>query len=339
MKQKPASKNRKSTTTRKARRNPPVKLPQKGMVTSRHDPESSSKGGNELNETHPLPFVLFGPPDIHNLLETLYESFLRRGDMMGYELVRQLCDRARRTGVATELVEEWSNRLQQEHMTKVRAEGEKLDREKGKLLDELMDPDRLAEKAIQVMLWTEMQRAAPVSTGALGWERFEIIGHDGKPVRLLPRGSDEIRRLAQRSYVLKEAIQTYLESQRWRERMQFFRQLIQTPPPPTLLLNLKGRIKRESLPPLSKRKAEYAELLARAKTSYHDLKDIEIFDPTLKAEGPEMKYRLLKQEFPELADTSNVDLPPLRQYAKIAKLVLAKRWGVTPSTVATRLKR
>jgi len=212
-------------------------------------------------------------------------------------------------------------------------------RDKGQLLDALMDPDRMAEKAVQVMLWTEMQRAAPVSTGAPSWERFEIIGLDGKPERLLPRGSDEIRRLAQRSYVLKEAFRTYLEGQHWTERMRFFSQLVQTPPPPTLLLNLKGRIKRQSLSPLSKRKAEYAAVLERAKNTYHDLKDMEKFQPHLRAEGPQMKYRLLKKAFPELADTPDADLPPLRQYAAISKLVLSKRWGVTFSTVATRLKR
>ena len=90
-----------------------------------------------------------------------------------------------------------------------------------------------------------------------------------------------------------------------------------------------GKIKRQLLPSLENRKAQYAAVLNCAKDLYH----------AHQHEGLGFMRKRAKETFPEISDLPDSKIPPLRQYATISKLVLAKRWGVTVSTVKTRLKR
>ncbi len=283
----------------------------------------------------PASRITFGwcrPPELRALLDTLREGFERRRDKVGLRYLEKLFQRVEAVGMESELTLKWVERRAREREEKNERERKRFEHGgKGEALARLMDPDRMAERAVQTMLWTDIQRAVPAASGAPAWERFEIRGEDGKPVRLLPRGSDEVRRWALKAYMLKEGLRNYFQSLPPLDRAAFLVNLFQTPPPASLIIDLRGKLKHKRMPPLHERKAEYADVRQRARALWSRLKDADF-------EQPETRQDVVSV-FPELDGSQDImSLPPLRS-ASFAHLVLSKRWGVTPSTVKTGLKR
>lgn len=279
-----------------------------------------------------LPILTFGwcrPPELRAVLDTLREGFERRGDKVGLRHLSALFQWVEAVGMESELTLGWVKRRTQQRRQEREREQKRFEKENRLLLEGMMDPDRMAERAVQAMLWTEIQRALPETSGAPAWERFEVRGEDGTPQRLLPQGSDELRRLAAKVWLFKDALANYFRAQSPLDRMEFLYNLFQTPPPITLLINLRGR-KPQRMPPLQGRQAQYAEVRKQARELSQRHEDADLGEPEVLQE--------VRREFPDLFDIRAIDLPPLRS-AAFAHLVLSKRWGVTPSTVKTRLKR
>ncbi|MEC4681645.1 MAG: hypothetical protein VST67_13245, partial [Nitrospirota bacterium] len=210
-------------------------------------------------------------------------------------------------------------------------EQQKLQDDQGTMLEGLFDPARMAERAVQAMLWTDLQRALEPTPGVPDSERFEVLDEEGKRKRLFPKGSDEIRRLAKKAYTLRQKLQAHFEACSWQERTQVLFTLFQTPPPPTLVLDLRGKKKPRKVPPtLSGKRTEYRKV----QDTIHDLRE----QITALNNKDPLYLEALNNKFPELDVTNSEQLPPFRSIASLARIVLSKRWEVTPSTVQTYLK-
>ena len=280
---------------------------------------------------HP-PLILCRPPELRALIDTLREGFKKRRDSEGLQLTEKLLHQINAVGLESELASKWYERLAHERRAEQKRNQEKIERERLLMLEGVTDSNRLAEKTIQAMIWTDICRGAPEKAGAPGWERFEVRDQQGKPVRLLPRGSDEFRRFAGKAYLIKERLGAHFESLSPVDRMSFAFQLFQTPFPMSMTLNLRGKLKQQRLPSLPKRKAQYEEVRKQARDLWIALGKPDHDDH----QHDEVIRQEIRQHFPEVSSANQL---PVLKSAAFAHLVLGNRWGVTPSTVQTRLKR
>ena len=291
----------------------------------------SSKKKEPPFEIYPPP-VLALPPEVEFIFEILREGFKEHRDQKSLKGLEALIKRIHELSLETQLSSRCVERTVKENQVRRKKEQQKLLGDQGSMLEGLFDPARMAERAVQAMLWTDLQRALEPTPGVPDSERFEVLDEEGKRKRLFPKGSDEIRRLAKKSYTLRQKLQAHFEACSWQERTQFLFTLFQTPPPPTLVLDLRGKKEPRKVPRTMKgRKAEYRKV----QDTIHDLRE----QITALNNKDPLYLEALNNKFPELDVTNSEQLPPFRSIASLARIVLSKRWEVTPSTVQTYLKR
>jgi len=282
-------------------------------------------------QVYPPP-VLALPPDVEFVLDILREGFKEHRDQKSLKGLETLIKRIHELSLETQL----SSRCVERNIEKDRArrinEQQKLQQDQGAIFEGLYDPARMAERAVQAMLWTDLQRALEPTPGVPDSERFVVLDEQGKRKRLFPKGSDAIRRFAKKAYTLRQKLQAHFEACSWQERTQVLFTLFQTPPPPTLVLDLRGKKKPRKMPKtLMGRKAEYRKV----QDTIHDLRE----QITALNNKDPLYLEALNNKFPELDGIHHEQLPSFRSIASLARIVLSKRWEVTPSTVQTRLKR
>lgn len=149
------------------------------------------------------PPVLALPPDVEFVLDILREGFKEHRDQQGLNGLETLTKRIRALSLELQLATQCAERSTQENHARRKKELQKVQEEQGAIFEGLFNPARMAERAVQAMLWTDLQRALGPTAGVPDSERFEVLDEEGKRKRLFPKGSDEIRRLAKKAYTLR----------------------------------------------------------------------------------------------------------------------------------------
>ena len=116
--------------------------------------------------TQPPPLILCRPPELRALIDTLREGFRKRHDSEGNQLTERLLHRINAVGLESELASKWYERLAHERRAEQKRKQGKSEKERLLMLEGLMDSNRLAEKAVQAMIWTDICRGAPEKSGA-----------------------------------------------------------------------------------------------------------------------------------------------------------------------------
>ena len=100
------------------------------------------------------PIVLALPPEVEFIFEILREGFKEHRDQKSLKGLETLIKRIHELSLETQLSSRCVERTVKENQARRKTEQQKLQDDQGTMLEGLFDPARMAERAVQAMLWT-----------------------------------------------------------------------------------------------------------------------------------------------------------------------------------------